>query len=94
MNVIEDTYCTPLGTEFRFGFERINGNYEIHILEQPSYGDRSDGLHSTHRIQTDNGHMICWTGPMPTLAEAKRIAGLWSDHTENYILTGEPFTKS
>lgn len=85
---------TPLGTEFRFGFEFNDGNYEIQILNQPSYGDRADDLHSTHRLTTCDGFKVCWTGPTPTLAEAKRIAGLWADHTENYILNGEPFPNS
>lgn len=90
----EDLYVTPLGTEFRFGFEFNDGNYEIHILNQPAYGDRADDLHSTHRLTSGGGFKVCWTGPTPTLAEAKRIAGLWADHTENYILNGEPFPNS
>jgi hypothetical protein len=56
-----------------------------------SYGERDDNPHITHRLKTEEGHKICWTGAMPTIAEAKRIAGLWSDLTEKYILTGEPF---
>jgi hypothetical protein len=89
--MINDTYVTPQGTEFEFGFEFKDGNYRIHILQQPNYNGRPEGGHSTHRIATDSGHIICWTGAMPTIASAKTIAGLWADHTENYILNGEPF---
>jgi hypothetical protein len=87
----EDTYTTKMGTEFTFRFELKDGNYEIQIVDQPSYGDHDDNLHVTHRIKTDSGHKICWTGAMPTTAEAKRTAGLWADFTEKYILTGERF---
>lgn len=86
-----DTYITPQGTEFEFGFDFKDGNYVIHILNQPSYNGRPDGGHETHRLSLNGGHVICWTGAMPTLLIAKTIAGLWADHTENYILTGEPF---
>ena len=87
----EDTYTTKNGTEFKFRFIQNNGSIDIFILEMPSYGDRDDNQHVTHRLNTDDGPKICWTGLIPTLAEAKRIAGLWSDATERYILTGEKF---
>ncbi len=90
-----DTYMTKLGTKFRFSFEEqiIDGfeNYDIYILDQPDYGGRADDLHTTHRHADGDDRRICWTGPMPTLDEAMRIAGLWSDLTERYILTGQKF---
>ena len=94
METFEDIYTTRLGTEFRFRFEFKDGNYEIFIVEQPSYGDRPDDLHTTHRIKFGDQHKICWTGLMPTREEAKRVAGLWSDYSERYILNGEPFPNS
>jgi hypothetical protein len=87
----QDTYTTKLGTEFTFRFEFKDGNYEVQILDQPSYGERDDNLHVTHRLKTDDGFKICWTGSTPTATEAKRIAGLWSDLTERYVLNGELF---
>lgn len=90
----EDTYMTKLGTEFKFRFEQKDGGIDISILEMPSYGSRDDNQHITHRLKTDDGHKICWTGLIPTLAAAKQIAGLWSDATERYILTGEQFPQT
>ena len=87
----EDTYETRLGTLFKFGFEEENAGFIIHILEQPAYGNRADDLVSTHRLTTSNGHRLCWTEKIKTLKDAKNIAGVWSDLTENYILTGEKF---
>ena len=93
--MITDTYMTKLGTKFRFGFEQRekNGetNFVIFILDQPDYGGRPDDPHTTHRVHEGDDRLVCWTGPMPTLASAKRIAGLWSDYTEKFILTGQKF---
>ncbi len=90
-----DTYITKLGTKFRFGFElRKNleaNNYVIVILDQPSYGGRDDNLHVTHRHLDGDDYRVCWTGPMSTLNEAKKVAGFWADFTERYILTGKEF---
>lgn len=87
----QDTYVTKLGTEFEFGFEMRNGNYVIHILSQPSYGDRDADSHVIHVICEGENRLVCWTGPMPTLDDSKIVAGLWSDFTERFILTGEHF---
>ena len=94
MNDTQDTYFTKHGTEFAFAFEFRDGNYAIRILDQPGYGNRNDDCHVTHRVPDDGGHLVCWTGPMLTLEEAKKRAGLWADYTERYILTGELFPTS
>lgn len=86
-----DIYITALGTEFEFGFELRNGNYVIHILDQPSYGGRDDNAHVVHVIHDGDSRTVCWTGPMPTLEDAKIVAALWADFTERYILDGEHF---
>lgn len=90
-----DIYKTKLGTKFRFGFElrEKDGekNFVALILDQPSYGDRDSNIHITHRINEGDDHLVCWVGPVPTLEDAKIVAALWSDFTERYILTGEPF---
>lgn len=89
--MITDIYKTKLGTKFRFGFEVRGSNYVAIILSQPSYGGRDPDLHKTHRIDEGGDYRVCWTGPMPTLDDAKIVASLWADFTERYILTGQPF---
>lgn len=90
-----DIYKTKAGTKFRFGFELRDKdgeeNYVIFILSQPSYGGRDGDLHITHRIHEGDDYLVCWVGPVPTLEDAKIVAALWSDFTERYITTGEPF---
>ena|ERR1041385_3329294 len=86
-----DTYTTRLGTEFKFRFEVKESNYEIFIVEQPAYGNRDNNLHTTHRLKVGDQFKVCWDGSLQTPAEAKLIAGLWSDMTERYIMTGEQF---
>jgi hypothetical protein len=91
MIIYEDTFTTRLGTDFKFAFDFNDGCFEIHILEQPSYGGRDDNNHLTHRITTDSGFKICWTGELRNLAEAKAVAAKWACLTEAYILKGEQF---
>lgn len=91
MNLYEDTFTTKLGTDFKFAFDYNDGSFEIHILEQPSYGARDDDNHKTHRMPTDGGFKICWTDNIKNLTDAKNIAAQWACLTEAYILKGEPF---
>ena len=91
MIMYEDTFTTRLGTDFKFAFDFKDGRFEIHIIEQPAYGDRSDDLHDTHRIRTDSGFKICWAGDLKNLRDAKQVAAKWSVLTEQYVLTGTPF---
>lgn len=87
----QDTYITQLGTRFTFGFELKDGNYRIHILDQPSYAGRDENRHIVHVIRDGDDRLVCWTGPVPSLGDAKIVAALWSDFTERYILSGQPF---
>jgi hypothetical protein len=86
-----DTYITKLGTQFTFGFELKETNWRVHILDQPSYNGRDENPHTIHVIHDAEDRLICWTGPMPTLGDAKIVAALWSDFTERYIMTGQGF---
>ena len=79
-------------TDYKFSFERQrNGSWRIYILEQPSYGSRSTGLHATHRLRDGDRKYICWDSRIGTLKEAKQVAALWSDKTQEYIQTGRRF---
>jgi hypothetical protein len=87
----QDTYITRLGTRFSFGFELRDANWRVHILDQPSYNGRDGDRHVIHVIHDGEDRLICWTGPTPTLDDAKIVAALWSDFTERYIMTGQRF---
>ena len=90
-----DIYKTKLGTKFRFGFEQRekNGekNFVIFILDQPDYGGRPDDPHTTHRVREGEKYLINYSGPVPTLDDAKLVAACFSDQSELYITTGQPF---
>ena len=91
MIIYEDTFTTRLGTDFKFAFDFKDGGFEIHIIEQPGYGDRSDDLHLTHRQTTGNGFKVCWDTKLTHLGDARQIAAKWAVLTEKYILDGTPF---
>jgi hypothetical protein len=76
---------------YQFSFQQVQGLWRIYIDAQPSYGGRSDDLHSTHRLRDGTRYYICWTGSLTTLASAIRVATLWADSTHTYIATGRHF---
>jgi len=79
-------------TDYGFTFEeQANGMWRAYINQQPSYRNRSTDAHSTHRLSDGNRKYVCWTGPIRSLAEAKRVAALWADKTQQYIRTGRGF---
>lgn len=89
----DDTYRTRDGSAhytFRFR-EDSDGTWRVHILRQPSYGSRSDDAHSTHRLTDSEGHYICWDDDITSVQDAKRVAALWADKTQEYIRTGRRF---
>jgi hypothetical protein len=92
-----DIYTTKAGMPFKFGFEEREVNQEkrfaVLILDQPDYAGRPDESHTTHRIREGDNWLINWPGPAPTLDDAKIIAACWSDLTERYIATGQPFSE-
>jgi hypothetical protein len=70
-------------------------NFEIDILEMPSYGERASDYHSTYRYnssrggeQVDLGH----PSNASTLSKAQKWAGIWSEATWKYIGTGSGFS--
>lgn len=80
-------------TDYRFSFEKQNdGTWRAYIEGQPSYNGRASDAHSTHRLTGNNGrHYVCWTDPLRSLPEAKQVAALWADATQEYIRTGKTF---
>jgi len=79
--------------DYGFSIERqSNGTYRPYITSQPAYGSRSTGAHETHRLTGDGGRkFVCWDRALHSEEEAKTVAALWADATQNYIRTGQRF---
>lgn len=78
--------------DYGFSFQRQDdGSYRAYIRSQPDYGARDTSLHATHRLRDDRGYYVCWSGTLRTEAEARRVAALWADKTQEYIRTGRRF---
>jgi hypothetical protein len=87
------TYRTKDGNAFyKFRYVDIGGNYEIDIVEQPSYRHRDTSAHVIHRLPSvRGGEKICISsGHEPTTLEgAKKISMQWAELTHVYITTGK-----
>jgi len=78
--------------DYEFSIERqSDGTYTSFIVSQPDYGSRSTGAHDTHRLSTRDRHYVCWDRPLRSEEEAKSVAALWADATQEYIRTGRRF---
>ncbi len=78
--------------DFGFSFEqRSDGTWRAYITGQPSYQGRATDAHSTHRLPDGGRKHVCWTTELQSLDEAKRVAALWADKTQEYIKTGRGF---
>jgi len=78
--------------DYRFSFERQpGGTWRIYIEWQTPYGDRDRDFRRTHRQRDGDRTYVCWTKAPRRLEEAKEIAALWADKTQEYIQTGRPF---
>ena len=84
------SYRTTDGSaDYRFSFEeQSNGDWRIYIEWQPSYQGRPTGAHPTHRYSDDSRSYVCWTEELRSLSDARKVAALWADGTQNYIRTG------
>ena len=74
---------------FTFDFVQVS-NYEwrAYIVSEPSYGERAQGAHESHRLHDSRGHYVCWAPAPRTLNEAKGAARAWADATQVYIRRG------
>lgn len=90
-----DVYRTNDGAAyFTFDFHNVNGVVEIDIIDAPSYGRRSNDLHSTHRLYSSRGgYRICFADPRvaSNMERAKAFASTWAERTWRYIQTGRGF---
>lgn len=78
--------------DYRFSIERQpDDTYRCFILSQPSYGSRATGAHETHRLTAGFRRYVCWSQPLRSEEEAKNVAALWADATQEYIGSGRRF---
>jgi hypothetical protein len=78
-------------TDYGFSFERVAGSYRVYIVRQPGYGDRSADCDSTHRLTDKGRNYICWTGVLLTEEDARKLAKLWAECTQEYLRIGKSF---
>lgn len=76
--------------DYGFAIENHGFGYRIYITQQPAYGRRAIDAHSTHR-HNDGRFYVCWSGAIATEDQARRIAAVWADRTQEYIRTGRSF---
>jgi hypothetical protein len=77
--------------DYGFSFEqKSDGNWKAYITSQPGYGPRDTSAHATHRLN-DGRPYVCWNQPLGSESDARKVAALWADMTQEYIRTGRPF---
>ena len=78
--------------DYGFSIEpQSDGTWRAYIASQPSYRNRPDDAHATHRLSDNSRKFVCWTTSLKSKSEAERIAGLWADKTQEYIRSGQKF---
>jgi hypothetical protein len=79
--------------DYSFEFAQLgDGTWRPYILGGPAYGTRDTSLHATHRLRDGGGrYYICWTHALRSEQEARQVAALWADKTQEYIRTGRRF---
>jgi len=90
---VRATYRTKDGrADYSFSYERqSDGTWRAYIVSQPGYGGRDEGAHPTHRLSSGSRKYVCWSAPIPSLEQAKRVSALWADATQEYIRSGKRF---
>ncbi len=76
--------------DYKFSLEyQSGGGYQAFILDMPSYNGRDQDIYTTHRSIDEHGrYYVCWSKPLYTEEELKKVVALWSDLTQTYIRTG------
>ena len=79
-------------SDYKFRIERAADiGYRAYIVAQPDYGNRGTDNHATHRLSDGRGYYVCWTQPLDSSEQARKVAAMWADKTEDYILQGRRF---
>jgi hypothetical protein len=80
--------------DYEFSFEQqSDGQWRAYIVSQPSYGNRGTGLMATHRLKDGRRYYVCWTKPLWTQSDLKKVVSLWADLTQRYIAYGTAIEK-
>jgi len=74
--------------DYEFSFEYKEDSYRAYILKMPSYQGRNESCVITHRLLDGNRYYICWSQPIKSVEDLKKVAAKWSDLTQTYIRTG------
>lgn len=89
------TYLAQYGSQaqqYRFFICKISYNYRIYLEEIPDYRGRNRDLQIVHcYMDIQNRPYLCWTEPIRSIEDAKKIARAWADRTQTYICTGISF---
>lgn len=84
--------CEDGRTDYSFEFATLtDGTWRVYILVGPPYGSRDTSLHATHRLIDNRRYYICWTDPLRSEQQARQVAKLWAEKTQQYIRTGNRF---
>lgn len=78
-------------SDYGFSFERQpDGCWRVYIVSMPSYGRRDTSSLITHRLwdSSSGRYYVCWSQPLRSEADARKVAALWADLTQEYIKTG------
>jgi hypothetical protein len=74
--------------EFTFAWLAPDNCWRVYIEDQPLYRGRNTSDVSTHRLGLGSRPYVCWDRPLPTYEDARAVAALWADCTQQYIATG------
>lgn len=78
--------------DYAFSFEtREDSSWRVYIDNQPSYQGRPDEPATTQRACEGDRHYVDWSRPIASLSDAKNVAAIWADKTQDYIKTGKRF---
>lgn len=76
---------------FEFSIERAGAGLRIYIERHPSYRQRDDSAHATHRLSEGPRRYVCWEGELRSWKDAENLATAWAQKTQEYICTGARF---
>ena len=93
---VDTVYRASSGDDFCFRLvSRRDSGWHVHVLEWPSYNNRSTEAHRTHlyqRVPTEP--WVCWSERIDDLRGAVEVAAVFAETAVRYIATGRFETPS
>ena len=93
---VDTAYRASSGDDFCFRLvSRRDSGWHVHVLEWPSYNNRSTEAYRTHlyhRVPTEP--WVCWSERIDDLRGAVEVAAVFAETTVRYIATGRFETPS